>query len=112
MDMTAFRSTLIDNLESCHKNTSDGSFQSKMESFNKCLTDTLDSFAPVQSILMKTNETEQPKWFDAEYRKERRERRRLEKLYKRLNTDDVLQEYVKQRDHCVNLANIKQREFY
>lgn len=112
IDMPTFSSALIDNLKSWHEDKSGGSFQSRVESYNKCLADTLDSFAPVQSILIKANETEHPKWFDAEYRKERRVRRRLEKLYKRLNTDDALQEYVRQRDHCVNLANIRQREFY
>ena len=112
LDLTAFKSALSENLVVSHQMKEHANFETKLNSFNKCLTDTLDSFAPVQSMLITSNETEHPKWFDAEYREQRRIRRRLEKLYKRLNTEESMQQYINQRDYCINLANIKQREYY
>ena len=110
--MHSFKSALNNNLLSLNQNTSHQSFEEKLISFNNCLQDTLDAFAPLQTVRIKSNETDQPKWFDAEYRKQRRIRQRLEKVWRRLKTNDTHQQYVNQRYYCVSLANIKMKEFY
>jgi len=87
-------------------------FKDKLAAFNTCLTGALDLFAPPQIRKSSANHTNLPEWFDAEYIKERRLRRRQERLKNRLGTEEAKQNYIKQRDHCVILANNKIRLFY
>ena len=49
---------------------------------------------------------------DAEYRKERSLRRKLEKEHKKYGSESTLQLYNVQRDHCVYLANFKMKSYY
>ena len=87
-------------------------FSAKVESYNNCLSNALDQFAPEKLKVISINQKEHPKWMDQEYRDQRRIRRRLERQYKLLKTELSLHAYVEQRDYCVVLANQKQRMFY
>ena len=108
----AFNQTLLGKLSelSFDENTT---FQHSLNTYNHCLSSTLDEYAPLQSILITDSKVKSdPEWMDESYKKERAHRRRLERLWKQHGTEDTLNNYVKQRDFCVVLANNKQREFY
>ena len=110
IDTAQFQLALADNLSSAVFDSDD--FEVNIKRYNDCLSHTLDSFAPIKSKLVKSNEEQPPEWLDSEYRDERRLRRKLEKQWKQLGTDEAHNRYVNQRDLCVVLSNNKIRQFY
>ena len=110
IDISHFQLSLADNLSSVDLDSDD--FGVNIKAYNDCLSQTLDSFAPVQSKLMNINEEQPPEWLDSDYRDARRLRRKLEKQWKRLGTAAAHNNFVDQRDLCVVLANNKIRQFY
>ena len=110
MDLNDFKLAITEKLSNDIMCNDTSSFEQKLCHFNVSLKQTIDSFAPVQSKMVKC-EVQEPAWFDAEYRNERRVRRRLEKLWKRLGTPESHEQFVAQRDHCVYLASTKERNY-
>ena len=53
-----------------------------------------------------------PLWMDQEYKESRRERRRLECKWKRKRTNSLREQYMRQREFCVLLAQEKKRNYY
>ena len=76
------------------------------------LSSAIDQFAPQKVKRFQPFEICLPEWMDAEYRKERSIRRKLEKQHKTYRSDLTLQRYKEQRDHCVYLANSKIKSYY
>ena len=111
IDTESFRHMLADKLSGFEDNESNV-FAVKVKTYNECLADTLDNFAPVQNKMVDLDQENPPKWIDSEYREERRLRRKLEKQWKRLGTEESHQRFVNQRDKCVVLSNNKIRQFY
>ena len=70
----------------------------------------LDEVAPVKIRTITTSN--KPKWIDEEYRKSRRERRKLEKLWKKNRSEINRERYVEQRRKCAELSVTKQKIFY
>ena len=70
----------------------------------------LDEVAPVKIRTITTSN--KPKWIDEEYRKSRRERRKLEKLWKKNRSEINQERYVEQRRKCAELSVTKQKIFY
>ena len=108
-----FKNHLHEQFNPVNTSNSISNFAERVDLYNTRLSNVLDHFAPAQlKVVSVNNQKEHPKWFDQEYRDQRRLRRKLERQNKILKTDVSLQAYVKQRDHCVVLANAKQRMFY
>ena len=108
----SFNQTLLNKLSeiSFNENTS---FQHNLKTYNHCLSSTLDEYAPIQNkVITNLKLKSDPEWMDDNYKQERARRRRLERLWKHHGTEVSLQNYTKQRDLCVVLANNKQRDFY
>jgi hypothetical protein len=53
-----------------------------------------------------------PKWIDADYKKARTKRRKLEKLWRRTKTEQDHQQYIDQRNICAQLSLTKQQAFF
>ena len=90
------------------------SFPEYLKNFNQCLQSTLDQHAPLQTNIFSHHKPQHtdPEWMDEEYKNERRIRRKLERDSKRLKTHEAKMLYVRQRDHCITLANQKMCSFY
>ena len=93
-------------------NEAEENFQAKVIAYNSHLSTSLDKFAPSATRVGVEKKDDLPEWFDRDYIHERRYRRRLEKLYKRLQTDEAINVYAKQRDLCITLVNSKIKTFY
>ena len=92
--------------------SSEQCFENKLSVYNNNLSDVLNKYAPLNTKYISANDDEYPEWFDTEYFKERRVRRRLEKKWKHLQTEESHQNFVNQRDHCISLSNNKLRSYF
>ena len=113
VDHVQFTCALENHLTSFHQQFDDeNNFEKKLDLYNSCILEVLDQHAPMKTKYVSQKTVKYPEWFDEEYIKERRKRRKLEKQWKQLKTEDAHMQYVLQRDHCVNLANSKLRTYY
>ena len=112
IDLGSFLGSLGNTLSAAFEN-SDNTFSQQLDLYNNSLVSTLDIYAPLQTkTVIPSFKTEHPPWMDTEYRKERSIRRKYEKQWKRYGTAAFKESYVKQRDHCVSLANSKIKTYY
>ena len=70
----------------------------------------VDKHAPLVSRTIKTNND--PRWMDAEFKRNRAMRRKLEKKWKKERTDENREAYVTQRRFCAEICINKKQEYY
>ena len=101
LDRETFSSNLsqaLNSIDTCSSN-----LQDYLHSFNSAITNTLDAFAPVQSI--DSIKDQSPPWLDQEYVVARSLRRRYEKLGDKAA-------YNRQKKVCARLVVQKQTAYY
>ena len=90
--------------------TSDTDFESSYSNFKGPAEDILNELAPLKTTTV--NKKVGPKWIDADYKKARTKRRKLEKLWRRTKTEQDHQQYIDQRNICAQLSLTKQQAFF
>ena len=70
----------------------------------------IDKHAPV--VTKKVSQNVAVPWADTEFKEARRERRRLEKKWRKNKTDENRQLYVEQRERCAEMSIVKQKAYY
>ena len=110
IEMKEFQISLVNKL---NENTPhDLNFHETLSIYNHCLSSTLDDFAPMLPHIVHHDSCTPPVWMDKEYKSQRIIRRRLERAKKKRKTNDTQAQYALQLNHCIFLANRKQKEYW
>ena len=99
----------LNNKLSC-VNLDDVDFGDHYNMFSECAVEELDRVAPV--VTKNLPSSPQPSWMDAEYRKERALRRRLERTWRASMEPLDKIPYVIQRRKCAQLVTEKRSQYY
>ena len=105
IDIHKFR----EELSSAYDSIDGNDFETKVRQFDSMSRKIVDKHAPLQT---KKFQRPQPPWIDTEYKKERAKRRKYEKEWKRMRTDQHREQYIKQKKLCMQLCAKKQKDYY
>ena len=108
VEMDQFVLDVADSCAAIYENC-DGNFHSQYTKYDDMMRQVVDKHAPV---VCKKISQKKPVWMDQEYCKCRALRRRYERLWKKNRTDVNRDNYVKQKNHCIELAVTKQKIYY
>ena len=86
------------------------SFRENISLYNNALSEVLNKHAPVKKKTIKCL-PESP-WFDGEYIRLRRQRRKAQVRFKKTGVPADKEEYINLRKQCTNLAHKKKCEYY
>ena len=109
IDMVVFRNgikTIINDVRS-----SDAGFEESYNKFKVPAEALLNTLAPEVTMKVKSKKNA-PKWIDEEYKKERAERRKLERKWKKSKSDEDREQYVQKRNLCAKLSLTKQEKYF
>ena len=107
INLPVFRNELAEKL--ARINYQEENFLGSYQQYSVVTKEILDRHAPVISRCVRT---QQPPWMDREFIDSRRLRRKFEKKWKILQTEESRNRYVQQRELCADLSIIKQKNFY
>ena len=108
MDMETFKKDLelvLNNIVNSEDN-----FENTYNKYKEEASELLNHHCPEE--VKKVRKENNPKWMDAEYKKARAERRKLERSWRKSKSEEDHQQYVLQRNLCSNLSIKKQEGHY
>ena len=105
IDIHKFR----EELSSAYESIDGNDFETKVRQFDSMSRKIVDKHAPLQT---KKFQRPQPPWIDTGYQKERVKRRKCEKEWKRIRTDQHRERYIKQKTLCMELCAKNQKDYY
>ena len=108
VDVDAFKTEIKEVQERSF--SAENNFEQNYINYRAASEAVLEKYYPL--ITKKVIRKENVKWMDEEYRKSRTERRKLEKRWKRLKTEESRAELIEQRKKCAKMSVEKQESFY
>ena len=112
VDRAVFSSNLCNSLNNkLHSVDLDSvDFREHYNMYSECVVEELNRVAPV--VTKNLTSSPQPSWMDAEYRKERALRRRMERTWKASLDPDDKTLYIGQRRKCAQLVTEKRSQYF
>ena len=104
VDLDKFSSELKNQLDS----QMNGNFGERVNAYNDCVRQMVDSYAPLQSKKIKV--VPNSPWFDSEYKELRKRRRKAEKKYRKTKDPSDKEIFLKLRKDTTSMAFNKKRE--
>ena len=106
IDNIAFKEELKHNLEQRKISTN---VSEHVNEYNSVLSDLLDKYAPVKQKIIRTVST--APWFDSEYKKLRKQRRKAEKKYRKSKSQVDKNLYIQLKKRSTQLCKEKKKTF-
>ena len=106
VNVEAFREDLRESLEQINLNPC---FKDSYMQFDETSRKVVEKHSPLQT---RTVRSVGAVWMDAEYRRNRAKRRKLEKAWKKNRTEENMKNYIEQKQICTQLALSKQTQHY